>query len=62
MNIPKLFRNSLIQNSQLKILSSKKNNLWKCQDRKTLNNMINYSIDVLKDHIKFSEKKEFNRR
>lgn len=50
MNIPKLFRYSLIKNSQLKILSSKKNNLWKCQDRKTLNNMINYSIDVLKDH------------
>ncbi len=48
-NIPQIFRNKLIKNPNINVLGVKNNNIWKWTNGTELNNMINYSIDVLKD-------------
>jgi len=48
-NIPTIFRKNLIKNPNAKVLGVKINNSWEWTDRTKLNNMISYSIDVLKD-------------
>tara|TARA_B100000902_G_scaffold399180_1_gene468836 strand:+ start:3419 stop:4900 length:1482 start_codon:yes stop_codon:yes gene_type:complete len=48
-NIPTIFRKNLIKNPNAKVLGVKINNSWDWTDRTRLNNMISYSIDVLKD-------------
>ena len=48
-NIPIIFRRNLIKNPNAKVLGVKKNNSWEWTNRNKLNNMISYSIDVLKD-------------
>jgi long-chain acyl-CoA synthetase len=48
-SIPHIFRKNLIKNPNMNMLGVKKGNKWEWTNREKLNNMINYSIVVLKD-------------
>jgi len=48
-NIPQIFRRNLIKNPNINVLGVKKDNIWEWTNRTKLNNMINYSMDILKD-------------